>query len=177
MSLFRRNKTELWQKCREWFLASRHSLLAYVRQQVDSSTDVELLIADVARKVTEAVVSKRVPIEEIAPYALRSLRNKASDLRKKNAKRLEVERQYAHAESMHAQLGRDDGLGELEDIHVLARRHLRNLPEDIASVLTLRVWGELAFADIATKLNIPETSVRRQYEKGIQQLKSILNNL
>lgn len=176
-TFFRRNKTELRQKCREWFLASKHSLLNSARRQVDGMTDVELLVSDVIRNVTEAIISGRVPIEDIAPYTLRSLYNKAADLRKRNAKRLDTKQQYVEAESIHAQLNPNDGLSKLEDKHVLARKQLRNLPEDIASVVTLRLWDELTFDEIAKVLNIPETSVRRKYEKGIQQLKAILNNL
>ena len=172
--LFRRNSTVLRQKCREWFFASRHSLLAYARQQVDDITDVELLISDVTRKVTEAIISGRVPIADITPYTLRSLFNKASELRKKNAKRLDTERQYAEEESIHTRLSQNDSPTKLEDQHVLARNYIRNLSDDIASVVTLRFWGELTFSEIANKLNIPETSVRRKYEKGIQQLKQYL---
>ncbi len=140
-------------------------------------TDVELLIADVTRNVADAITSGRVPIEDIAPYTLRSLYNKAVELRKKNARRLDTERQYTEAESIHAQLNYNDGLCKLEDRHVLARQYLRTLPEDIASVVTLRLWDELTFDEIAKQLNIPETSVRRKYESGIQQLKAILNKL
>lgn len=174
-SLLSKKQAELRQQCREWFLASAHRLLAYARQQVDDVTDVELLIADVARKVAAAIAAGRVPPEDIAPYTLRSVYNKAAELRKKNARRRDIERRYTEEEAIRAQGSAEETPQQLGDAHLLARRYLRELPEDIAAIITLRIWDELSFAEIARKLRIPETTVRRKYEKGIQQLKSNLN--
>ncbi len=90
----RNNASELRQRCREWFLASRHGLLSYALRHADGMTDVELLLAEVMRRVAEAIASGRVPIEAIAPYTLRCLRNGAVELRRKNARRLEAERRF-----------------------------------------------------------------------------------
>lgn len=96
----RNNASELRQRCREWFLASRHGLLSYALRHADGMTDVELLLAEVMRRVAEAIASGRVPIEAIAPYTLRCLRNGAVELRRKNARRLEAERRFTEAEAV-----------------------------------------------------------------------------
>lgn len=171
----RNRETKLQQQCREWFLASRHALLAYARQQVDSDTDVELLIADVSRRVTRAICVGHVPEEDIAPYTLRSLYNGAAELRRKNAHRLEAERRYCEGEHIHGQLHQNDGPCGLEDQHILARQALKRLPEELSTIITLRLWNDLTFAKIAEKLQLPETNVRRRFDQGIKKIKKILN--
>lgn len=171
----RNNASELRRRCREWFLASRHGLLSYALRHADGMTDVELLLAEVMRRVAEAIASGRVPIEAIAPYTLRCLRNGAVELRRKNARRLEAERRFTEAEAVQTQADKAAASGGLEDRHVYVRRLLRRLPPELAAVVTLRLWDELTFAEIARRLELPETSVRRRYDKGLQVLKSILN--
>ncbi len=171
----RNNASELRRRCREWFLASRHGLLSYALRHADGMTDVELLLAEVMRRVAEAIASGRVPIEAIAPYTLRCLRNGAVELRRKNARRLEAERRFTEAEAVQTQADEAAASGGLEDRHVYVRRLLRRLPPELAAVVTLRLWDELTFAEIARRLELPETSVRRRYDKGLQVLKSILN--
>lgn len=171
----RNNASELRQRCREWFLASRHGLLSYALRHADGMTDVELLLAEVMRRVAEAIASGRVPIEAIAPYTLRCLRNGAVELRRKNARRLEAERRFTEAEAVQTQADEAAASDGLEDRHVYVRRLLRRLPPELAAVVTLRLWDELTFAEIARRLELPETSVRRRYDKGLQVLKSILN--
>lgn len=172
---FRTRETQLRQQCREWFLVSRHALLGYVRQQVDSATDVELLLEDVARKVTQAVAAGRVPPEDIAPYTFRSLYHKAAELRRQNTHRMETERRYYEEETRHGAEEQQANLCPLEDKHILARKALQSLPQELGAVLTLRLWDELTFPEIAAKLRMSESMVRRRYEKGITMLKERLN--
>ena len=171
----RNNASELRQRCREWFLASRLGLVSYALGHADGTTDVELLLAEVMRRVAEAIASGRVPIEAIAPYTLRCLRNGAVELRRKNARRLEAERRFTEAEAVQTQADEAAASDGLEDRHVYVRRLLRRLPPELAAVVTLRLWDELTFAEIARRLELPETSVRRRYDKGLQVLKSIHN--
>jgi len=102
-AFFHGRETERRQQCREWFLASRHVLLAYARRQADSETDVELLVADVARNVTQAICLGKVSADDIMPYALRSLRNKAAALRLKNANQQKAEKRYGEEEQIRMQ--------------------------------------------------------------------------
>lgn len=177
-AFFHSQEPALRQQCREWFLASRHALLSYARQQVDDMTDVELLVEDVARRVTQAIVAGRVSPEDITPYTLRSLHNAAQDWRKKNAKRLQTERRYSE-EVYDASPAAPTGLGSnrsgLEDAHILACRALRNLPEDLYIVVSLRLWENWTFAAIAGKLHLSESAARRRFDKGIAMIKERLN--
>lgn len=176
-ALFRRKEPDLRQKCREWFLSSKDRLLTYARLHDDSKTDVELLLSSVTQEVVKQIISGKREFDDIEPYTLTALRNKAATLCSQNEHRRKLEKSYSEKEAIHHQITSNDGLSKLEDKHIIARNELRNLPEDIATIVTLRHWGDLTFAEIADKLSLPETSVRRKYEKGLQQLKNKLNNL
>lgn len=176
-ALFRRKEPDLRQKCREWFLSSKDRLLTYARLHADSKTDVELLLSSVTQEVVKKIISGEREFDDIEPYTLKALRNKAATLCSRNKHREDIEKKYCEEEALHRQISSNDGLSKLEDKHIIARNELRNLPEDIATIVTLRYWGDFTFAQIADKISLPETSVRRKYEKGIQQLKNKLNDL
>ena len=138
---------------------------------------MELLLSSVTQEVVKKIISGEREFDDIEPYTLKALRNKAATLCSQNNHREELEKKYCEEEAIHRQISSNDRLSKLEDKHIIARNELRNLPEDIATIVTLRYWGDFTFAQIADKISLPETSVRRKYEKGIQQLKNKLNNL
>lgn len=176
-AILRKKEEQLRRKCREWFLASGRALLSFARQQVDSETDAELLVAEVVQKVMQVFLAGKVQQEEMTPYTLRALHNGAIDKRRKNQTRRKAERRFCEEEDERNQLA-DPSLSEgLTDEHLLLRRALRQMPEDLAAVITLRIWEELSFAEMAKILNMPETNVRRKYRKGIAVLKMMLNQI
>ena len=168
-----RREDRLRQECCEWFLASRHALLAYARQHVDCEGDVELLLTDVVRRVTQAVCGGRICPADMAPYALRSISNAAIDLRRRNARRQAAEQRFYAEEHIYAAAPPSG----LNDEHLRARQALQQLPDVLATVIELRVWENQSFPAIARQLHLSESTVRRHYEKGLQRLKDILNQV
>ena len=169
------NVPDLQQKCCEWFSASKHALMAYARQQLDGEADVELLLTEVTGKVTLAVCSGKVPLEDIAPYTLRALYIGAIGVRRKNMRRHTAEQRYCEEMGIHEELQEDETLGDLEDEHLLARQAAQALPEDLYKIITMRLWYEMSFVEIAKKLGIDETTARRRFDKGIDKIKEQLN--
>ncbi|MBQ8517132.1 MAG: sigma-70 family RNA polymerase sigma factor [Akkermansia sp.] len=167
---FQRREKRLRQEIEEWFLSMQHRLLAYARQQSDDVTDVELLLAEVMSRVTAAYCAGRVEKEGVLPYALRSLRNAAMQARSRNMRRREVESVYSR-EEQERQRG-DAAAGDL--MHELAQL-VHQLPEEEAHVLTLRIWDERSFADVARELGLPESTVRRRYAAALERIRTIMN--
>ncbi len=157
-------------------MAHRHRLLAYARQQVDGMTDAEMLLLDTARRVTEAYCLGRVPLSDLMPYTLRSLYTAAIDMRYRNARRLEAERRYGHEACKADTPPQGAAAAELSDTHLALRQAVRRLPEELNLILTLRIWGEHTFPDIATMLRLSESTVRRRYETALEQLKPQINH-
>ena len=172
--IFKPRQPKLLQPCEEWFLAHRHRLFAYARQQVDCMTDVELLLHDTARRVARAFSEGRVPFCDLMPYTLRSLKNAALDMRVANAHRLEAERRYGHEEGSSSTPAAIDSPRGIEDEHLILRRAVQQLPSELADVVTLRFWGEHSFAEIAAQLNLSEATARRRYETALLTIRITL---
>ena len=155
----------LEQECREWILTHAAQLLSYVRLQMDNKGDAEMLLTDVSRKVMRAYSAGHVSKEGLLPYTLISLRNTAIDEKMKISKRTKAEKQYEESRC-------DEPLNfEPEDAHVQATMLMQHLPNNLAEVVRLKIWGELTYAQIAEQLDITEAAVRFRYHKGIEQIR------
>ncbi len=161
----------LRQECAEWFSVHLVQLLSYAYQQADSHTDVELLVCTVVGNVTRAVCERRVELAALLPYTLRSIYNAAVRLREQNARRYHTERSYGGqltplpVHPAAAEQGPDD-------MQLLLRRAVQELPEELSLVVTLRIWEELTFPDIAAQLRQPESTVRSRYAAALKRIKS-----
>ena len=162
--LFTRHGWQLRQQCAEWFLACRHRLLAFARQQVDSMTDAEHLLSEVMGKVIAAIVKRELPQEEWLPYTYAAIRNAAINQKKKNARRLEAEQTYGAFDSPVAV--RPD-----TDIQEHLRYQLLCLPQLNRTIVRMRIWEELGFAEIGRQLGMPESTVRARYQTALLQLR------
>ena len=167
---FQRRESRLRRECEAWFCAVRHRLLAYARQQADDMTDVELLLAEVTQRVTEAFCSERVDGEGLLPYTLKALKHAATRARVKHARRLDAESRYCREESERLSTTPGDD-GRLQEL----RRLVRALPEEEAAVVLLRIWDERSFADMARELGIPESTVRRRYAAALDRIRIRMN--
>ena len=172
--IFRSRETRLRQQCREWFLAHRHRLLAYARQQADSMTDVELLLSETCRSVAQVFCRGGLPEPELLPYALRSIYHAAARQRARNRRRVDTEQAYARAEEPLRPVPGAELDSGLEDVHVTLRALLRRLPPELAEVLTLRIWEELSFAEIGRRLGLPESTVRARHAGALQKMRTML---
>ncbi len=173
---FHSRSNRIRQQCHEWFLAHRHRLLGYARQQADCETDVELLLADAVRAAMRQACEGRVQLADMEPYCLRCIRNAAMEQRSRNIRRRELERRYSE-ENHYPEPSNSPLTHEPEDVHQRLRRELQRLPDELAEIVTLRLWDGLSYAQIARRTGLPETSLRRRYADAIKQLgKSIDTN-
>ncbi len=168
--LFQRREKRHRQEIEEWFLTMQHRLLVYARQQADDVTDVELLLVEVMSRVTAAYCAGRVERDGLLPYVLRSLRNAAVQARGRNARRREVESVYSREEEERQ---REDAAAG-DRMHALAQL-VQQLPEEEAMVLTLRIWDERSFADVARELGLPESTARRRYAAALERIRTMMN--
>ena len=50
---------------------------------------------------------------------------------------------------------------------------MTKLPQIYREVLTLKVWGDLTFAEIAQSLRIPPNTAASRYRYGLQELRKL----
>ena len=168
------------EKCRAWFRASMHRLLAYTRLQVDEDTDVEMLLSGVIERVTQAVVDGRVPAEEedLLRYSMRAIWHDALRLRERNSHRREAEKHFAtdraaHAQEQHPRAHAEDAATQAKQL----RQALRELPEEQAELISLHIWEELSFSEIARRCNTAESTIRSRYTVALRAVKAKLKQL
>lgn len=167
----RKAEVHLRQKCAEWFSAHQLQLLTYAQQQADAATDVELLVCTVAGNVCRAVCEGRVSMDDILPYTLRSIFNAAARLREQNARRYHTEQCYGGQltpQPMHPAAAEEGP----DDMHLQLCRAVQELPEELAIIITLRIWDDRTFPDIAAQLRLPESTVRSRYTAALRKIKS-----
>ncbi len=170
--LHRHHKQRLLQ-CREWFVVHRHRLLAYARQQVDSSADVELLLADTLRKVTRVFCEGGLDEDKLMSYTLSALHHAAVDIREKDKKRMLAEQKFGEGERDFQRL-QDAPSGEPADTYDGLRRAIGQLAGQHATILMLKLWEGLSFSEIARLESLSESTVRRRYAEALEQVKNII---
>ena len=171
---------EARQKCRAWFRASMHRLLAYARLQADDDTDVEVLLSGVIERVAEAVAQGRLPAEEedLLRYSMRSIRHDAIRTGRRNNHRREAEQQY-FAEGAHTPVAEHPCVrgADAADRAQHLRRAIRQLPAAQAELINLHIWEDMTLAEIARRQNTPESTIRSRYIVALRTMKSFLSTV
>ena len=70
----------------------------------------------------------------------------------------------------------DDGVEERERSRLL-QEAMSQLPEHFREVVTLKVWGELTFLEIAEALEIPANTAASRYRYGLAELRKLTNGI
>ena len=181
LSWWKRNaEDEAREKCRAWFRASMHRLLAYARLQADDDTDVEVLLSGVIERVAEAVAQGRLPAEEedMLRYSMRSIRHDAIRANRRNSHRREAEQQYfaeggPTPSAEHPYMSRADAAARARHL----RRAVRQLPAEQAELINLHIWEDLSLAEVARRLSTPESTIRSRYIVALRTMKSFLSTV
>ncbi len=169
------DQAQLIRQCDEWIVAHRHRLLACARLHADAQTDVDLLLSDTLRKVARVFCRRLMSEELMVRYTMRSLRNAAREMHRKNERRNRAETHYGQEEEQRRQLAESPtGPNEL---HAALREVMQQLPEPYGRVLTMKLWQRMTFADIARSLGVAESTVRRYYETAIELVRKRMGTL
>ena len=148
-------------------------LVLFARQWDDVSA--EDTVHDAFVRLAELVRDKKPP-ENAIGWLYRVIRNGAID-------RLRKKRQTSkHAENYARQNGNwfvsrtqvDGMLDNKIDGHMLTEMLLQ-LPLEQREVIVARLWGGLSFRDVAELVGRPVTTVRREFQNGLETLRSQLS--
>lgn len=60
---------------------------------------------------------------------------------------------------------------------LLIQNAMRALPDTFREVVTLKIWGGLTFAEIATALDIPANTAASRYRYGLEQLRKLTKEI
>ena len=150
------------QDWNDWLAENAARFLLFARQQTRCGQDAE----DVLQ---ESLVEtwKRADGRPEAALVYATIRRRAIDLGRRTERRT---RREQAAESPELFTAADDS----EDTAALLEKEIRRLPEAQRDVLTLKFWGGLTFAEVATALDIPPGTAASRYRLALDSLRHIL---
>ena len=116
---------------------------------------------DVLHQVFERLLRGGIDIEgSPVPYLYRAVRNAALNDVRNRARDVVL----------------DDWLEsppDMRDAGIVLQSALRDLPVEQREVITLRVWGQMTFDEVATTLGIPAKTAESRYRYGLSKLKEV----
>ena len=157
------------EKWRPWLDEHAGRLLLFARQQCRCGADAEDVLQDALVEAWQRVGANGFPP---LPLVFATIRRRAIDLSRRNDSR----RRREEAASPDDDAWFDPGADEAETARML-EAGVKALPLKYGEVVTLRIWGELTFEEIATALNIPLFTAASRYRNGIGRLRKRLKGV
>ncbi len=155
---------------RRWLDDHAPRFLLYARQKTRSEADAQDLVQEA---VVEALHrgNDQAPPPVSLVYA--TLHRRAIDLGRSEERR--AAREQAAIEP--APMAWFDTVIEDRERATLVQNALTRLPEMYREVVTLKIWGELTFAQIAEALSIPANTAASRYRYGLEELRKLMRQV
>lgn len=168
-------KQQEWMR---WVRDKGPRFLLFARQQTRSEADAQDVFQEAILKLWKRGMtqtgdhfpsekSKTLPPDAQVFVALRQC---AIDLARKEDRRLAREIRHLEWQSEEWSTWFDADPAEEEQQSAL-RDHLQSLENKYQEVLTLKIWGDLTYAQIGNVLDIPANTAASRYRYGLQSLR------
>jgi RNA polymerase sigma-70 factor, ECF subfamily len=150
----------------QWLARHAAALLLFARHQAQCEADAQDLVQD-------AVVESWKRQDDGEPPALglvyATIRRRAIDLARSSNRRTgrEMESQLDGAPCWF-----DSTVADRERSLVI-QKAMNDLPPIYRDVVTMKVWGDLTFAEIAEALEIPANTAASRYRYGLVELRKL----
>jgi len=152
-----------WQR---WLDDHAPRFLLFARQKARCEADAQDLVQEAVMEASQRTV-KGVPPPVAMVYA--TIQRRAIDWARAEDRR--VGREDA-INQQAPQAWFDTGVEDRERANLI-QQALSRLPEIYREVVTLKIWGELTFAEIADSLHIPANTAASRYRYGLEQLRGL----
>ncbi len=152
---------------KHWLDENAHRFLLFARQQTRCESDAEDVLQDALVETWKKADLHEPP----AALVFATIRRRAIDLGRSTTRR-EVREQATGPDEpwLEPQLAADDEARLLESA-------VRQLKFDYAEVVTLKIWGDLTFREIAATLDIPQNTAASRYRYAIAELRNCLKGV
>lgn len=160
---------EPWRKC---YRELAPKLLLFARQWVASSADAEDVVQSAFVKFWRRQPDAR---PEHYPLLYSAVRTTALDLLRGDGRRLRRE-SNPDADVLRDDQPYFDGGIEQRENAALIEQAMSKLPAEQREVLTLRVWGDLTFAEIATTLGESINTVASRHRYALDAMRRSLKS-
>jgi RNA polymerase sigma-70 factor (ECF subfamily) len=140
------------------------ALVLYARQWLDGAS-----ADDAVQDALVALLAQRQPPRNPTAWMYRAVRNAAIDAARATERRRRREQSVAMARREWF-VPQPDALLDAQS----AERALRRLNAEQREVVVLRIWGDLAFAEIAEIMQLGVSTVHDRYKAALGELRSAL---
>lgn len=147
-----------------WLAEHGPKFLLFARQQTRFEVDAQDLVQEA---VVECWRRQAIGAPPAAGLVFATIRRRAVDLGRSEHRRAGREA----AAVREAPGDWFDGSLEEQERNQLIQKAMNGLPDIYREVLTLKVWGELTFAEIAETLEISANTAASRYRYGLAELR------
>jgi RNA polymerase sigma-70 factor, ECF subfamily len=153
-----------------WLEEHTPQLLLFARQHARSEADAQDLLQEA---VVECWCRAGAAHPPPLPLVFATLRRRAIDWARREDRRNSREQSAAEPQP---ECWFDTSLEKRERGHLI-QTAMCQLPEIYRDVVTLKVWGNLTFAEIAQALEIPPNTAASRYRYGLAELRKLLREV
>jgi RNA polymerase sigma-70 factor (ECF subfamily) len=152
-----------WQ---QWLDECAPKFLLFARQQAPREADAQDLVQEAMLEAARRLDTRRPP-----PPALvfATIRRRAIDLARREARR--SNRELASG-GPTTEFWFDTDVEERERAQLI-QDAMNKLPEIYRAVITLKIWGELTFAEIGGTMGIPANTAASRYRYAVEELRKL----
>ncbi len=151
---------------RRWLEEHAPKFLLFARQQARSDADAQDLVQEAVVEAARRQNDDRPPPPGLV---FATVRRRAIDLARREDRR--TGRELAAMEPAFECWF--DTTVEQRELSQLIQSAMSRLPDMYREVITLKVWGELTFAEIADTLSIPANTAASRYRYGLIELRRL----
>jgi RNA polymerase sigma-70 factor, ECF subfamily len=151
---------------RNWLEAHASKFWLFARQKARSEADAEDLMQEAIVEASERVGTGGPPSPALV---FATLRHRAVDWARREDRR--AAREQASAGAVPTTWF-DTGVEDRERAK-LVQEAVVKLPEIYREIVTLKIWGELTFGEIAEVLQIPANTAASRYRYGLRELRHL----
>ena len=151
---------------RQWLDDHTPKFLLFARQKSRFEADAQDLVQEA---VLEAMERAKGAAPPPVPLVMATINRRAIDLARSEDRRA-VREFKVHEGTPEAWF---DNEVERREHNQLVQSAMNQLPDIYREVVTLKVWGELTFAEIAESLDIPANTAASRYRYGLEEVRKL----
>jgi RNA polymerase sigma factor (sigma-70 family) len=159
-----------------WFAQHGSRLLMFARQQTRTEADAEDVLQDAMFRLWRSGMTELGEdgnAQPSLPGAFTQIRRSAIDQARKNIRRANREDRALEMGEMTDIVWFDSTL-EQDERAAAIETALKTLPDYYQEVITLKIWGDLTFEQIAETLDIPMNTAASRYRYALEKLRRTL---
>jgi RNA polymerase sigma-70 factor, ECF subfamily len=167
---------QLDESWKPWFAKHGSRLLMFARQQTRTETDAEDVLQDAMVRLWKSdmiELSEEGSRDPSLAAAFTHIRRAAIDQARKNIRRANREDRAMEMDEYSDIVWFDNTLEQDERASQIEAA-LKTLPEYYREVISLKIWGDLTFEEIAETLDIPMNTAASRYRYALEKLRRTL---